>query len=135
MNVEDLLHKLCEEAIAEHERATPGPWEWWTSNSVRRLSSPKGDGDVLHGYRSPYDGVIDIVGNDADKNLIANMRTREPVLAGVLRDLLKALAPFLDEAGLSADGFIEVLQENQILRQRVAQHEALLVEYRGKVVK
>ena len=123
MNVEDLL-KLCEDAIADHERATPGPWEWWTSNSFRRLSSPKGDGDVLHGYRDPRDGVVDIVGKDVDKNLIVNMRIREHVLAEMLRDLLKALAPCLEKNQLSADGFIEILRTNQQLRARLARLES-----------
>ncbi|WP_241170090.1 ead/Ea22-like family protein [Serratia marcescens] len=38
--------------------ATPGPWEWFTSNSMARLSStPSGkDGDVLSAFRAS-DGV------------------------------------------------------------------------------
>lgn len=121
MNVDD-LRKLCDAAIADHEQATPGPWLWWTSNSFRRLSSPNGDGDVLYGYRNPRDGVVDIVGSDADKNLIANMRDREPVLAIMLRDLLQALAPYLERNQLSADGFIEILEMNR--RLRASLHEA-----------
>lgn len=27
---------------------TPGPWEWQTSNSWRRLGSARGDGDVMY---------------------------------------------------------------------------------------
>jgi hypothetical protein len=31
------------------ERATPGRWKWWTSNSARRLTAGRGpDGSVLH---------------------------------------------------------------------------------------
>ena len=31
--------------------ATPGPWKWWTSNSVKRITGPDGeDGGVLSAY-------------------------------------------------------------------------------------
>ena len=47
--------------------ATPLPWRWWTSNSMRRLSSdPTGkDGDVAHAFRAS-DGVPDIAIREAD---------------------------------------------------------------------
>lgn len=47
--------------------ATPLPWRWWTSNSMRRLSScPTGkDGDVAHAFRAA-DGVPDIAIREAD---------------------------------------------------------------------
>lgn len=33
------------------EAATPGPWTWWTSNSIKRLTGRDGaDGGVLHAY-------------------------------------------------------------------------------------
>jgi hypothetical protein len=118
MNVADLM-TLCEQALADHERATPGPWLWWTSNSFRRLSSPNGDGDVLHGSVHRIDGVVDIVGNEADKNLIANMRAREHLIASALHGLLKALVPAFEKSQLSADGFIEILEENRRLREKL----------------
>ena len=42
--------------------ATPGPWEWWTSNSFRRLSSnaTRKDGDVMYGV-AQRDGNGDVV--------------------------------------------------------------------------
>lgn len=50
---------------------TPGPWEWWTSNSYRRLSGPDGkDGGVLHATVL-RDGQPDVVCRDADRALIA----------------------------------------------------------------
>lgn len=120
MMIADLV-QLCDDALAEHANATPGPWKWWTSNSYRRLSSPNGDGDVLHGYRDPRDGVVDIVGNEYDKAFIANARVREPVLAESLRELLKALETCFDNNGLSADGFIEILESNKRLRTKLGE--------------
>ena len=51
-----------EELRALLAAATPGPWEWWTSNSFRRLSSnaTRKDGDVMHGV-AQRDGHGDVV--------------------------------------------------------------------------
>lgn len=53
---------------------TPGPWEWWTSNSWRRLSSrARGhtqDGGVLCPI-TQRDGHPDVRCSDANKALIA----------------------------------------------------------------
>lgn len=49
---------------------TPGPWSWWTSNSMKRLSAGRSDGNVLHAYRCS-DGVADVSVSDADAHLIA----------------------------------------------------------------
>lgn len=61
--------------MAKH---TPGPWKWWTSNSVRRLTGHglpggqfKQDGDVLHAFRSRSDGVADLSVSGEDAGLIA----------------------------------------------------------------
>ena len=42
---------------------TPGPWEWWTSNSFRRLSSAvtRRDGDVLCAVVQRSDGHPDVL--------------------------------------------------------------------------
>lgn len=50
---------------------TPGPWRWWTSNSVRRLSSDATgkDGDVLEAQHSS--GLASVRVSDADAALIA----------------------------------------------------------------
>jgi hypothetical protein len=60
---------------------TPGPWKWWTSNSMRRLSSvPSGkDGDVLYAFIA-NDGVPDI-----------HVRGDDAALIEAAPDLLKAL--------------------------------------------
>lgn len=69
---------------------TPGPWQWWTSNSLRRLTSHAGgrsgqDGGVLHAYRC-RDGVADIAVSDADMSLIA----AAPDLYEALRDMCES---------------------------------------------
>jgi hypothetical protein len=137
MKVADLL-KLCEQALVDDRRATPGPWTWWTSNSVRRLSSPTGDGDVLHGDRNLHDDVVDIVGKDFDKDFIATTRTREPVIAEALHGLLNALEPCFTMQQLSLDGFIEVLTINRRLRANLNEAcnlaETALLRADGKIL-
>lgn len=49
------IEKLKALALA----ATPGPWQWWTSNSTLRLTGADGkDGGVLYGY--VHAGVGDV---------------------------------------------------------------------------
>lgn len=60
------LDKL--EALAR--AATPGPWAWWTSNSVLRLSADDGiDGGVLHAYSRR--SHADICCGESDRAFIA----------------------------------------------------------------
>ena len=60
------LDKL--EALAR--AANPGPWKWWTSNSVLRLSAADGiDGGVLHAYS--HRGHADICCGESDRAFIA----------------------------------------------------------------
>lgn len=52
---------------------TPGPWEWWTSNSWRRLRSNPGNGRDA-GVVTPFvarDGHADLEISAADMALIA----------------------------------------------------------------
>ncbi len=49
---------------------TKGPWEWSTSNSIKRLSTKEKDGGVMYAYRCK-DGVSDIAVSQADMALIA----------------------------------------------------------------
>lgn len=50
--------------------ATPGPWQWWSSNSVKRVTGADGrDGGVLHAY-SFRDGA-DIACSPSDQAFIA----------------------------------------------------------------
>ena len=55
------------------ERATPGKWRWWTSNSVRRLSSDATgkDGDVLCAEMVSTPRYADIRVSDANMAYIA----------------------------------------------------------------
>lgn len=48
---------------------TKGEWEWWTSNSYKRLTA-KTDGDVLHAYIAS-DGHPCIQVSKDDANLIS----------------------------------------------------------------
>jgi hypothetical protein len=53
------------------EKATGGEWEWWTSNSTKRLSVKHGrDGGVLCPYRAS-DGLADLAVSEDDMALIA----------------------------------------------------------------
>lgn len=49
---------------------TPGPWQWWTSNSWRRLSSGTKDGNVLCPVVQRSDGHSDVIVSEADMALI-----------------------------------------------------------------
>lgn len=67
---------------------TPGPWSWWTSNSVKRLTAQRGqDGGVLSAVRCS-DGVADIEVSEADARLIA----AAPELLAVAKTAIGALA-------------------------------------------
>ncbi|EOI3502489.1 hypothetical protein ACMSZU_001080 [Cronobacter dublinensis] len=65
---------------------TPGPWEWWTSNSFLRLSSQATgkDGGVIDSY-AMSDGHTSLSVSYADMALIA-----------AAPDLLEALQDFVD---------------------------------------
>lgn len=53
-------------------RGTPGPWEWWTSNSFLRLSSKATgkDGDVIDSFKMS-DGQTSLSVKVDDMHLIA----------------------------------------------------------------
>lgn len=65
---------------------TPGPWQWWTSNSFLRLSSQATgkDGDVIDSFKMS-DGATSLSVKVADMHLIE-----------AAPDLLEALQLFLD---------------------------------------
>jgi hypothetical protein len=59
------IEKLKALALA----ASPGPWQWWTSNSMLRLTGADGrDGDVLHGY--VHAGVGDVSCSEPNRAFI-----------------------------------------------------------------
>lgn len=61
---------------------TPGPWEWWTSNSFRRLSAGGKDGAVLNAVVL-RDGCADIQVSEADMAVIA----AAPEMLAILHEL------------------------------------------------
>lgn len=68
---------------ARANAASPGPWEWWTSNSWRRL---KGDrGHVVEPFTSRGDGHPNLVVSDEDMEFIAHARQDIPDLLDELR--------------------------------------------------
>lgn len=72
--------------MADH---TPGPWKWWTSNSLMRLTADRGrDGGVLSAVRRS-DGFADIEVSDANARLIA--------AAPDLMEVVQALITCADE--------------------------------------
>jgi hypothetical protein len=59
------IEKLKALALA----ATPGPWQWWTSNSTLRLTGADGrDGGVL--YAAVHRGYGDVCCSEADRAFI-----------------------------------------------------------------
>ncbi|MCT9017121.1 hypothetical protein N6G05_26580 [Cupriavidus gilardii] len=100
--------------------ATPGPWEWWTSNSFLRLSGPDGrDGGVLYAcnIRNEY---ATVVVSEADRRFIAEARTALPALIARIRELeqerdhyrmaAEAEARFADEARAKVRELEQALQ-------------------------
>lgn len=90
---------------------TPGPWEWWTSNSFLRLSSKTTgrDGDVIDSF-GMSDGATSLSVKADDMNLIS----AAPDLLEALQDLLIRVAD--DE---------EYGPEHAITRARAAISKAL----------
>src|SRR5678816_275963 len=76
-----------EPIIERLKRASPGPWEWWTSNSFRRLSGPDGhDGGIACAVIA-HDGVPDISIREGDMDLIAHARMDLLNLVREVKDL------------------------------------------------
>ncbi|MDQ7101463.1 ead/Ea22-like family protein [Serratia sp. MF2] len=89
--------------------ATPGPWEWFTSNSMARLSStPSGkDGDVLSAFRAS-DGVPCVSVSQYDMAFIAS--ANPAAVLAMLADL-------------------------EAKDERIGELEAIATEYAGKFQK
>lgn len=72
----------------EEKRFTPGPWEWWTSNSFLRLSSKATGKDG---------GVIDsTVMRDGHPTLL--VKKEDMALIAAAPELLEALQDFMAES-------------------------------------
>ncbi|ASL91586.1 hypothetical protein BVG94_02500 [Serratia marcescens] len=101
----DKFSELKSAAVA----ATPGPWEWFTSNSMARLSStPSGkDGDVLSAFRAS-DGV--------------------PCVSVSQRDMA-----FIAAANPAV--ILALLAELEVKDERIGELEVIATEYAGKFQK
>lgn len=71
----------------QNKTHTPGPWEWWTSNSFLRLSSKATgkDGDVIDSFKMS-DGHTSLSVKHEDMALIASA----PDLLAALQDFMSA---------------------------------------------
>ncbi|WP_105492325.1 hypothetical protein [Escherichia coli] len=85
-------------------KGTPGPWQWWTSNSFVRLTSLETgkDGGVIDSYVMP-DGHSSIIVSEEDMKLIA----AAPVL-------LDALQCVLEYGSITGDDWVVEKVENAI---------------------
>ena len=87
---------------------TPGPWEWWTSNSWRRLHAvgSRGESPSVLAPTVASDGHPDLIVSEADMQLIA--------AAPMLADALRAIAgsyPKSEEGETLADIAREALRK------------------------
>ena len=100
-------------AIRERcEKATAGPWKWWTSNSVIRLSSGDKDGGVAWAQDGGKHGMPSIVIGEADMAFTENARTDIPALLAEL-DLWRPLTSEEAEKAL-AEADAEPASEEEI---------------------
>lgn len=61
------------------------PWEWWTSNSFRRLSGADGkDGGVAFAFNNPADKHPDICINEQDARYIVTCANEMPRVLALL---------------------------------------------------
>ncbi len=99
----DAISALAREAKERADKATPGPWEWWTICSYRRLTARDGKiGGVMHGYTCG-DGVPDIIVSEEDMALTAAARTDVPVLADAVLALVERVRGLEAKADVGKD--------------------------------
>lgn len=72
---------LVMSARAAVKGTTPGPWQWWTSNSWRRLGTIDRGDAVISPTVQRSDGHPDCIVSDEDAAFIAAARTLVPALA------------------------------------------------------
>lgn len=79
------------------KKASAGPWEWWTSNSFRRLSGPDGkDGGIAYATVA-RDGQPDISIREDDMEFIAHARTDVENLVHEVEYLRMRIAEWTDQ--------------------------------------
>ena len=104
-------------------RATSGPWKWWTSNSHRRLTAEdRQDGGVAYGTKHK-DGCGDIVISEADMAFIEEARVDLP---DALREIERLKCDLSDVATALNGRLAEATAENEQLRDTVHNYKALL---------
>lgn len=117
--------------------ATPGPWEWFTSNSMARLSStPSGkDGDVLSSFRAS-DGVPCVSVSQYDMAFIAAANP-----AAVLELLAELEAKdeqnklLMREVEHGKKLRVNMQNNADSLSDRIGELEAIATDYAGKFQK
>lgn len=109
--------------------ATPGPWEWFTSNSMARLSStPSGkDGDVLSAFRAS-DGVPCVSVSQRDMAFIAAANP------AVVLDLLAELEDKGREINVWRQRCENAEKGSDQAHQRIAELEAKLANREAQPV-
>jgi hypothetical protein len=114
--VDDLL-KRTQEILALAKHSTPGPWSWWTSNSVKRLSHER-DGDVMYAYR-PHRGdpPADLCISQEDMALIAAV----PDMLAHIRALAARVAEVREECARIVDQKAESIRRVNTYRGKVDQ--------------
>lgn len=123
---------------ARAKAATPGPWEWWTSNSWRRLKQ----GSERHRSLSilepitAVDGQTDISVREEDMTFIAAARADVPALVAHIRTLEKEAVEYRRrifgfERGMTPEAWLKLYRANQFpdtLDVRFIAHEAMFLE-------
>lgn len=102
------------------EKATAGPWKWWTSNSWRRLK--RDSLGITQNVLEPYvcrDGHPDLSISEEDMDFIAAARTAVPELVAEVERLTGLLSEAIDEveswAGYAPEWAKEKWSFNEIL--------------------
>lgn len=100
------------------EAATPGPWEWWTSNSWRRLRNDCGRG-VHSNVALPTvgnDGQPDIQVRPEDMAFIAAARTQFPAALDALDRAERRIAELERERARDADAMADIRRAAELLK-------------------
>ena len=122
------ISELVQRIKAAAEKATPGKWMWWTSNSFLRLSSDATakDGGVIDSYRMT-DGHTSLRVSKADQDFIA-LACPENIL--VLTDSLEtALHDKSEQGRISCELFDEITRQ----RLQLSESDAVLEKAQARI--
>lgn len=108
-------------------RATPTPWAWWTSNSVKRITGPDGkDGGVLCSYR--FDSGTDVAITDDNMAVLVAARNALPSLIAEVESLRKQLEEAEAARKRHWDMAAEYAEKITELRQSVDEHVGIAIK-------